>query len=195
MNLLYICEMNTDRSTIAKFLTENKNTNLHVDSAGLIDPLYMGLAPEMEEALIRLKFTLPIHQAKKATTELLEKQDLILCMEKWHVDEISYALRFGLEQKARVYTLLQYISTLPGYTKFKDKEIKDPGQRIKDMDPWSFPKRFFYRKLLDYISADDFEGVVNLYINLIKRINSYVNLAVKKMREENLILKNAEGGI
>ncbi len=178
-NLLYICYANINRSPAAEIITKRKTkgTNLHVSSAGLIDPPYCGMAPEMIDSLTRAGYEFNTHQPKKATLDLLKSQDIILCMEKLLIEQ-ALGTTEGLEGK---------VYTLPEFAGFPDEEIISPDKLIKNSKisrilkymPSGFSE-FIYQHM-KYINPRDREGVIRVHMNIIKRIENYVDIAIKRI--------------
>jgi protein-tyrosine phosphatase len=93
-NILFICSGNVCRSPMAEASLKSRvpadlKSKLHISSAGL--STLSGLAPTVEAELsARLKnYDLSAHRSLPATEVLLDKSDLILCMEKNQVKAIQ----------------------------------------------------------------------------------------------------------
>lgn len=152
------------RGPAAKIITGSRANGLEVDSAGLIYPKHNDMAPEMRAALINLGYNPKGHTPKKATKELLESQNLVLCMESSH-----------LEKALKIAPGLKNVHTLPEYAGI-DMEIQDSDRMITDTDfplpnslrIWGF--RIFSRN----VYAGDQKGVKKLYQKVAKDIEECV---------------------
>lgn len=190
INILYICEANINRSPAAEQIARHKLKNgfsdlehcLSIDSAALIIPPYLGMSEEMKQALEKLHYPYDgLHLAKRATPELLSKQDLILCMENSQVQKV---LSLSPNLRGKVYSL-------PGFGGYPDEEVHDPPKLAREI-PLSFIlrnvlplriRRMIY-KGLGFTDRRDEEGVVAMHTDIAKKIEQYVDSAFQRIRKE-----------
>ncbi|MBI2137577.1 hypothetical protein HYU12_03600 [Candidatus Woesearchaeota archaeon] len=193
-SLLYVCRYNLDRSPVAEQITRimAADASLNVSSAGLTNPdynhflnvTYLGMTNEIREAMKRLGYVPSMHQNSIVTEELLKLQDLILCMERKQVDNV---LEKAPDLEGRVFTL-------PQYAGFLYEEVASPASLIgsvplffifRDMP---YEARAFIYRLCRKTDPRDYEGVIRCHMHVIKKIEFYVDNALKRMRKEGLIL-------
>lgn len=193
-NLLYICRANINRSPAAEEITREKIrrygiTNLSVDSAGLVDPPYLGMTDEMRKALRILGYT-PAHNSHKpvkVTEDLLYAQDVILCMKKRHIGSILDKFS-GLE--AKLYTLSEFA----GF----GGEVTDPHKLIGEIPAFSILKHTQYLREIAYrsfgkVDPRDERGVIRVHVDIAKEIERYVDKALERMAGEGRISKPPHG--
>ncbi len=197
MNLLYVCSYNIDRSPVAEQITNKKavNADLHISSAGLRKakryPL-LGMTEEMRVALSKSGYTPSQHKSKVLTPELLNKQDIILCMTQPHVDEVLEKMP-GLEGR---------VHTLPEYAGFNDEAVNSPPSMIKKVPaffalkhlPFGIRKNA-YRLLGKRADPRDYEGVVGVHMKIIEEIEFYVDKTLERMVREGAIPKPTSSNI
>ncbi|MBC4066328.1 protein tyrosine phosphatase [Klebsiella pneumoniae] len=116
-SILVVCTGNICRSPIAERLLRNHLTLKKIDSAGT--GALVGHEADETAALICEKngFTLDGHKGQQFTSSLARKYDLILVMEKEHIEKIS-----EIAPEARGKTMLL------GYW-IGQKEIPDPYRK------------------------------------------------------------------
>ena len=92
MNILFVCTGNTCRSpmaaAIAKHLARGR-TDIEVRSAGTGAAVGQGMTSQSRAALKNMGVEVGQHTARQFTPELCEWADLILCMEKRHMQSVT----------------------------------------------------------------------------------------------------------
>lgn len=183
-NLLYVCDGNRIRSPVAALLTrlaaeKEGYTNLNADSAGLRAIEGKRMTSTMEHILRTSGYESHSHQSKKVTRELLEDQDLILCMNNQQVNEVK-DIASGLEI---------YVRTLPEYAGFTSEEVIDPHNQVLKIPVWlgsripESPLEIFC-SIFNRISPKD-EGAINqAHRETVNVINGYVPLVLSNMEKE-----------
>jgi len=188
-NLLYVCRWNIDRSPVAEQITRRKTgVELNVSSAGLSDyhsyPC-MGMSDEMRKTLKKLEYLPERHYNRRITNELLRSQDIILCMQKSHVN--------GVLQKEP--DLRGKVHTLPEYAGLPDQEIYSPSDLIREIPAFSifshmpYNVRGFIYRAFGHTDPRDYEGVIKVHMDTVKEIELYVDKAIERMIKEGLIPK------
>lgn len=88
-SVLVVCMGNICRSPVGAALLRRRQGNLHIESAG-IQALVGRPADPVTSALVeRYGVTLEEHRARQLTVDLCRHNDLILVMEKQHVEHIT----------------------------------------------------------------------------------------------------------
>lgn len=91
-NVLFVCVGNTCRSPMAAAYCNLKYENIDADSAG-ISTCGSDMSENSKRALMLYGLdpsSLPMHRSKPVTTELIERADLVVCVDS----DISALLRF-----------------------------------------------------------------------------------------------------
>lgn len=96
MNILFVCTQNVFRSLSAEKLFQfyDKKNEFNVDSAGTLAYSYETPYIWTIKTLQEIGVNNLDHKNKKISKQLLEKQDIIICMTKQHQKEI---LKFGFK--------------------------------------------------------------------------------------------------
>lgn len=184
----FLCEANINRSPVAQCIAEamavKRDLGVKFTSAGLIEPPYSALSPEMAWALRELGYEPPRqHIPTRATAELLQRSDLVLCFERSQVEQIR-ALKGNGDN---AYTLPEYA----GFSEreFPGQEIPDPARLIRATPlayvlrilP-SFLKPPFYDRIGHVHPADEW-GVYQVHMDLVRAIESCVERAIEKVAD------------
>lgn len=179
----FVCQANINRSPVAQCIAEAMAeerglTGIRFASAGLIEPPFCGLTPEMAQALRQLGYQPPRHVPRKTTAELLRESDLVLCFERSQVEQIR-ALRG--EVGNNVYTL-------PEYAGFPQEEIPDPHRLIRKTLPSTFIKSLLpslfrppFYNMIGYVHPEDEREVLEVHVGLALQIESCVERAIEKI--------------
>lgn len=176
MNLLYVCKNNLFRSPVAEIITKKKAKDINVDSAGF-DPYNASRSRYFFEALKKLEYDWKFvkdKKPKKITRDLLEDQDLILCMETKQKETLREMT------KNKTYTL-------PEYAGFPGEEI--PGPLLYFLGEGIAVEGFTYRidengKAHPLKVLWDDDEKIEIWIKFIKEIERYVDLSVDKIRKD-----------
>lgn len=146
MNVIIICSGNVARSPVAKFLAQSYakqlNADLHFDSAGFFNAFgYM--LPQSQAYLNIKKINHSGFMPKIINKKLLEKQDLIITMEKSHVIKIRgiYSDIIGIDEKT--FTL---------------KEFNGENEDLDILDPY-YENNMIYERILNEIDENIFNMV------------------------------------
>jgi protein-tyrosine phosphatase len=111
--ILFICYANTCRSPAAEYLArhyakKNEVEGLKFDSAGWHDPFDYA-QPETVAYVEKKGIDMSDFKPKLITKELVEKQDLILGMAKYHIIKLRKSFRdLKPKLKGKIFTLKQY---------------------------------------------------------------------------------------
>ncbi|SFV88925.1 Low molecular weight protein-tyrosine-phosphatase Wzb [hydrothermal vent metagenome] len=117
-NILMVCVGNICRSPMAEALLREKCENIGVASAG-VGALVGHSADTIAQELMREKnIDISTHKARQLDIELLSKYDLVLVMEKKHIDAVHHIVP---SSRGRVHLL----------GKWSDFEISDPYQQSR----------------------------------------------------------------
>lgn len=116
IRILYVCTGNTCRSPMAEYITQrlarehNLSDQIIVSSAGVAALPGASITPAAASALTRRGIDgAERHQAARASQDRIADIDLILTMSAAHKETL--VARYP-EAKDRIYTLLEYVSTL-----------------------------------------------------------------------------------
>ena len=117
-NILCVCTGNSCRSIMAERVLQEKlkNEEIKVDSAGISPFEGMGAADYAIEVMAGKGFDLINHQTRSLDKEMIEAADLILAMEKFHMDAV---LRIDPGAKDKIRLLGSFIAG-------PETEILDP---------------------------------------------------------------------
>ncbi len=117
--ILTVCVGNICRSPTAEILLQEMlpTPTYQISSAGIGALVGKGVEPTALAILQAKGHTTPNHQARQLTRELLRSVDLVLTMEKRHVDHI---LGFAPEARGKVFLLGKWQ---------KEREIDDPYRK------------------------------------------------------------------
>ena len=123
--ILVVCVGNICRSPTAEYLLKNKLPNKHIASAG-IGTQRNGLADKPADkmaACVALTHGLDLsaHRARQLTSALCKEYDLILVMEKRHLNSVRH---LAPEASGKTMLLGHWL---------KNKEIADPYQRSEEI--------------------------------------------------------------
>ncbi len=174
MRVLYVCQGNVSRSPAAAIITRAKcNGRIEVDSAAAGRPPLMGMVIEMGAALERCGYKRCPHEPKMAGRDILELQDVVLCMEKQHADELR---KFN-----------ERTFTLPEYAGFPGEEVYDADVRI-----WNIPRlrslpdviRKYAFKCFGKVDFRDREGVIQAHVLVVNQLEKYISRALERMEKE-----------
>ena len=154
--VLITCFGNTARSPAAEYLARNyakeKGVDLIFESAGFINA-FSYMQPESQEYLNAKGINHSDFHPQIINRKLLEKQDLIITMEKSHIDEIrdNYSGIVAIDKKT--YTL---------------REFNGEKEELDIIDPY-YESTNTYKKVLRIIE-DNIEKMINkiIQINLLK---------------------------
>ena len=154
--VLITCFGNTARSPAAEYLARNyakeKGVDLIFESAGFINA-FSYMQPESQEYLNAKGINHSDFHPQIINRKLLEKQDLIITMEKSHIDEIrdNYSGIVAIDKKT--YTL---------------REFNGEKEELDIIDPY-YESTNTYNKVLRIIE-DNIEKMINkiIQINLLK---------------------------
>ncbi|MFX0003881.1 MAG: hypothetical protein ACFE9C_07000 [Candidatus Hodarchaeota archaeon] len=139
--VLFVCLGNTARSPAAEYLARYYNekfkANLEFDSCGFINA-FDYIQAESREYLDKKGINYTDFTPKIINRKLLEKQDLILTMEKEHSNEIKNIYGNVPHIKNKTFTL---------------KEFNGETYNINIMDPY-YTSRETYRKVLNIIDIE-----------------------------------------
>ncbi|MHB1629966.1 MAG: low molecular weight protein arginine phosphatase [Bacilli bacterium] len=120
IRILYVCTGNTCRSPMAEYITlrlakeYDLSDQIRVSSAGVAALPGAAMAPAAVSALARRGVkNAETHQARRATGDRIANADLILTMSTAHKETL--VARYP-EARDRIYTLLEYVSSLPPST-------------------------------------------------------------------------------
>lgn len=154
--ILFICYANTCRSPAAQYLAKfyAKKYGLKgvvFDSAGWHDA-FDHAQPETIDYMRSKSIEISDFQPKVITRELIEKQDLIIGMERYHLTKVKKRFRELQEQlKQKLYTL---------------KEFNGAGkEEINIPDPYKTGKKR-YDEILEIVEKN-----VEALVKKVKRIN------------------------
>ena len=151
--VLYICTGNTCRSPVAEYLAryyaEKNNVDLIFSSAGFINA-FSYMQRESQEYLNLKKIDHSDFQPQLITRSLLERQDLILTMEKSHSKDIISNYRNIANIEKKTHTL---------------KEFNGQTQDLDIIDPY-YTSTETYRKVLKIIDDNVKKAVEKIqYLN------------------------------
>jgi protein-tyrosine-phosphatase len=126
-NVLWVCFGNTSRSPLAHGLSLwLKNTkyreelkDVHFDSAGFVN-FFKNAQPETINYLKTKNVDFTDFRGKLMNAELLEKQDLILVMEEYHLKRLKRKFKHVKDIDKKSYVLLDFAGEKG------DIDIKDP---------------------------------------------------------------------
>lgn len=123
MNILFICTGNVSRSFLAEMLLKQSMAGqqgppAQVQSAGLFTNLGAGPDPVMVRYLEDRNIAYDQHASQAVTPDLLDWADLVLVMEKFHLDML---VDINPDSKKKIQFLGRY---LPGNQ--QEDEIRDP---------------------------------------------------------------------
>jgi len=150
--VLITCFGNTARSPAAEYLARDyakkKGVDLIFESAGFINA-FSHMQPESQEYLNAKSINHSDFHPQIINRKLLEKQDLILTMEKSHVDEIreSYSGVIAIDKKT--FTL---------------REFNGEKEELDIIDPY-YESTDTYKKVLRIIE-DNIEKMINKIIQI-----------------------------
>ena len=150
--VLIVCLGNTARSPAAEYLARNyakeKGVDLTFESAGFINA-FSSMQPESQEYLNAKGIDHSDFHPQIINRKLLEKQDLIITMEKSHVDEIrdNYPGVVAIDKKA--FTL---------------REFNGEKEELDIIDPY-YESTNTYKKILRLIE-DNIEKMINKIIQI-----------------------------
>jgi len=151
-NVLIICLGNTARSPTAEYLARNyakeKGVDLIFESAGFINA-FTYMQPESQEYLNAKGIDHSDFHPQIINRKLLEKQDLIITMEKSHVDEIrdTYSRIAAIDKKT--FTL---------------REFNGETEELNIIDPY-YASTNTYKKVLRLID-ENIEKMINKIIQI-----------------------------
>jgi protein-tyrosine phosphatase len=122
-NILLVCTGNVCRSPMACgfFRTQlfNLNSDITVTSAGVKSLVGDCAAPQAQIAMKQIGIDISGHRAKQLTEELVGTSDLILVMEKQHVEESLFLFPYA---RGKIFLLGEW----------SDFEVPDPCGRSSD---------------------------------------------------------------
>ena len=150
--VLIVCLGNTARSPAAEYLARNyakeKGVDLTFESAGFINA-FSSMQPESQEYLNAKGIDHSDFHPQIINRKLLEKQDMILTMEKSHVDEIrdNYPGVVAIDKKT--FTL---------------REFNGEKEELDIIDPY-YESTNTYKKVLRLIE-DNIEKMINKIIQI-----------------------------
>ncbi|WJV52641.1 protein tyrosine phosphatase [Prodigiosinella aquatilis] len=88
-SIVVVCMGNICRSPLGKALLEAQLPGINIDSAGLGALVDCPADPKAQEIALRHGLNLEHHRAKSLTVEMCYRFDLILVMEKCHIDMVE----------------------------------------------------------------------------------------------------------
>jgi len=145
--VLIVCLGNTARSPAAEYLARNyakeKGVDLIFESAGFINA-FSFMQPESQEYLNTKNINHSDFHPQIINRKLLEKQDLIITMEKSHVDEIRDNYSGIVDIDKNTFTL---------------REFNGETDELDIIDPY-YESNNTYKKVLRIIE-DNIEKMVN----------------------------------
>lgn len=117
--ILMVCVGNICRSPTAEILLQEMlpSPAYQISSAGIAALVGKGIEPTAQAILQTKGHATPEHQARQLSRDLLHSVDLVLTMEKRHVEHI---LGFAPEARGKVFLLGKWQ---------KEREIDDPYRR------------------------------------------------------------------
>lgn len=140
-NTLWICLGNTARSPVAEFLARHYakkyNIDLISESAGFINA-FSYMQPESRHFLKSKGISSKGFKPQLITRGLLEKQDLILTMEKSHKDDIISTYGNIEKLKEKIFTL---------------KEFNGETEDLDIIDPY-YTSSATYKRVMDIIDRN-----------------------------------------
>lgn len=122
--ILFVCTGNSCRSVMAEgllrhLLREKGRSAVQVISAGTNTMPGMGPTPETIEVMQAEGVDVTAHQSQQLTPDLVQRADVIFCMEDFHRDQI---LSVHPEDESKVHLLRTFRNTRPE----PDPNVSDP---------------------------------------------------------------------
>lgn len=119
--ILIVCIGNICRSPCAQTLMSEilsrGNPSLKIDSAGLAARVGQPMEPTARAVLLEHRHRPPEHRARQLDDAMLRQAELVLVMERWHVDGIY---RIAPEARGKTFLLGKWQD---------EQEIRDPFRR------------------------------------------------------------------
>ncbi len=182
MEVLFVCEMNFERSPAAEYIAKAEAEQrglltIQFSSAGLEDPHYGFMSVPMRRSLYELGYPDPIsHKPRKVTPEILSRQDLILCFTNHHVELINNIIG---GQDPRVHTLTDFTGEkgdIPAPQAFmKDNVLSTAAMYL----PPAWKRNL--SAILGYVHRGDTEGVALIHDKVTRQIEGYVLRALDRI--------------
>jgi len=129
MNVLFVCTGNTCRSPMAEEFADDagdRSSSLRkftFKSAGTFAVVDAPASHEAIEVMEELGLDIDKHKAQQFSGELAEWADVILAMEKGHIEEME---AMAPEQEDKMHTLLGFAAGVDGYPGESGYDIVDP---------------------------------------------------------------------
>lgn len=114
-NILVVCVGNICRSPMAEYLLKQQHPNLHIESAGISGLVGHSADDKAQLCMHRLNIDMSAHIAKKLSSELIKKADLILVMSNNQLKHLEQTWPFS---KGKVFRLGHW----------QNKNVSDPYQ-------------------------------------------------------------------
>lgn len=187
-NLLYVDDQCRRRAPALEQLTaqiilrEYGDAAINVESAGTSDFRRSGISSELAAAISRAGY-MPqdYHGFLKADEALLAEQDIVLCVDRKTLEKVA-----DIPHPEKVH-----ISIVAYYADLCENDIQDPI-RTRTFDPHdgfflTRPFKSYINRKMGLVSLTDETGIINLYVQMVKEIEKYARLVIKRMSDDGLI--------
>ncbi len=120
-SILFVCVGNICRSPMAQYwvcdqLQKKELSHIQVSSAGIRAVIASPVAQEVHDILTRFHIDSSQHRAQQLNKKIINQAELILTMETWQKQELSFAFP---DSRGKIFTL----------GKWRGEEIQDPYQQ------------------------------------------------------------------
>ena len=186
MNILYLCRYNEKRSVIAQQLTNKNYANMYEDltsfSRGLKDSRRLGITPELGTAFYNLGLGGPItHEPSKVSHEDIEIADIVLCINRSHV----------IPARRKFEDYQDRIISLTSAAQQPHKDIEDLDHKVTRPSSkflYNHPEiSFRWQRMKGKCDYRDTDQIVNLHMDLVREIDSYLLAAFGFMEKKGII--------